>query len=221
MLFTTENILNMLLTVPGVIVAFTVKGWSQAYAADKLGDPTPRNSGRLTANPLVHIDLIGFLFILLFHFGWTKPVPVNTRNFKNIKRDNAIFILSGPLGCILAGIIAGFTFILFCRIPVWIPALDNMVMTYAALFFYAGETICITLAAFYLLPLPGLDGYAFIANLLPYQYYRKLYSIEKYSRFIFIAFILLIDFTNLGSIIFWPANKLIEAVNSLFIWLLP
>ena len=217
----TDYIINLIISVPGVILAFTVKGWAQAYAADKLGDPTPRNMGRLTANPMAHIDLIGFLFILLFHFGWTKPVPVNTRNFKNIKRDNAIFILSGPAGCIAAGIIAGFTATLFMRIPDWIPSLNNAVMSYAALIFYSAEVICISLAAFYLLPLPGLDGYEFIANLLPYQYYRKLYNIEKYSNYIFMGFILLIYFTNLGSIIFWPANAFIGVLNNFFYTILP
>lgn len=217
----TEYIMSLIISVPGVILAFTVKGWAQAYTADKLGDPTPRNMGRLTANPLAHIDLVGFLFILLFHFGWTKPVPVNTRNFKNIKRDNAIFILSGPVGCIVAGAIAGFTGTVFARMITWLPALNSAVLFYASEIFYAAEIMCISLAAFYLLPLPGLDGYDFIANLLPYQYYRKLYNIEKYSNYIFMGFILLIYFTNLGNIIFWPANTLINLLNKLWYLILP
>ena len=217
----TEYIMDLIISVPGVILAFTVKGWAQAYTADKLGDPTPRNMGRLTANPMAHIDLIGFLFILLFHFGWTKPVPVNTRNFKNMKRDNAIFILSGPVGCILAGMIAGFTGTIFSRMIIWLPNLSPMVMYYAAQIFYSAEILCISLAAFYLLPLPGLDGYEFIANLLPYKYYRKLYNIEKYSNYIFMGFILLIYFTNLGSIIFWPANQFIILINKLWNMILP
>ena len=217
----TAYIMNLIISIPGVILAFTVKGWAQAFTADKLGDPTPRNMGRLTANPMAHIDLIGFLFILLFHFGWTKPVPVNTRNFRNIKRDNAIFILSGPVGCILAGAVAGFTGAVFSRMILWAPNLSPTVMYYAALIFYSAEVLCISLAAFYLLPLPGLDGYEFIANLLPYKYYRKLYNIEKYSNYIFMGFILLIYFTNLGSIIFWPANQLIAGLDSLWDIILP
>lgn len=217
----TAYIMNLIISIPGVILAFTVKGWAQAFTADKLGDPTPRNMGRLTANPMAHIDLIGFLFILLFHFGWTKPVPVNTRNFRNIKRDNAIFILSGPVGCILAGAVAGFTGAVFSHMILWAPNLSPTVMYYAALIFYSAEVLCISLAAFYLLPLPGLDGYEFIANLLPYKYYRKLYNIEKYSNYIFMGFILLIYFTNLGSIIFWPANQLIAGLDTLWDIILP
>ena len=94
-------------------------------------------------------------------------------------------------------------------------------MYYAALIFYSAEVLCISLAAFYLLPLPGLDGYEFIANLLPYKYYRKLYNIEKYSNYIFMGFILLIYFTNLGSIIFWPANQLIAGLDTLWDIILP
>ncbi len=212
-----EYLIGLIISVPGVILAFTVKGWAQAYAADKLGDPTPRNVGRLTLNPMAHIDLIGFLFILLFHFGWTKPVPVNTRNFKNIKRDNAIFILSGPVGCILAGIIASFTAAVFRSMIGW----NTEVMYYAYLIFSVAESICISLAAFYLLPLPGLDGYNLIANFLPYKYYRKLYNIERYSNYIFMGFILLIYFTKLSSIIFWPANQFILLLDRFWQFLLP
>lgn len=214
-------IINLIISIPGVILAFTVKGWAQAYTADKLGDPTPRNLGRLTINPLAHIDFIGFLFILLFHFGWTKPVPVNTRYFKKIKRDNAVFILSGPVGCILAGIIAGFTAAIFARMTVWLPGFNTLVLDYVSLIFYAAEATCISLAAFYLLPLPGLDGYEFIANLLPYKYYRKLYNIERYSNYIFMGFILLLYVTNLGSIIFWPANQFITILHTLWRIILP
>ena len=207
----TDMLIGALISIPGALLAFTIRGWSQAFTADRLGDPTPRNMGRLTMNPIAHIDIIGFIFILLFGFGWTKPVPVNTRNFKNIKRDNAIFILSGPVACLLTGFIASFFTAL-----VFSVSKNNVALDYLYQILYYTTRICVMLAAFYLLPLPGLDGYNLIANFLPYNAYRQLYKIEKYSMFIFMGFILLTRFTIVGSLIFWPANKLIELFFSLW-----
>ncbi|MBE7056784.1 MAG: site-2 protease family protein [Ruminococcaceae bacterium] len=204
-MFSIEEILVTLLSIPGAVLAFSIKGWAKAFAADKLGDPTPRNMGKLTMNPLAHIDFLGLVFIVLFGFGWTKPTPVNTRYFKNIRRDNAIFILSGPVACIFAGFCAIGLAALFSKF-----IFINDVMLYIYYIFDSAASLCISLAAFYMLPLPGLDGYELIANFLPYQWYRKLYYIERYSMYIFIGFILLINVTNLGAIIFWPADQLMS-----------
>jgi len=215
-ILSSDYLMGLLLSVPGVILAFSSKGFAQAFTADKLGDPTPRNCGRLTMNPKAHIDIIGFLFILVFHFGWTKPVPVNTRNFNNIKRDNCIFILSGPVGCILAGALAGITGTAVLKIMITFFGDAKDVAYYAYLIFMYAQGMCISLAAFYLLPLPGLDGYKFIANLLPYKYYEYLYKIEKYSNVIFMVFILLIYFTSLSNYIFWPANQFNSILTNLW-----
>ena len=83
-----QNPLQLLYTLPAIIIGLTVHEWAHAYAAYRLGDPTARNLGRMTINPLAHIDLIGFAMLLLVGFGWAKPVPVNPRNFKNYKRDD-------------------------------------------------------------------------------------------------------------------------------------
>ena len=202
-------LIDALLAVPGAVLVFSMRGFAQALTADRLGDPTPRNMGRLTLNPIRHLDIIGFIFICLFGFGWTKPVQVNTRNFKNIKRDNAIFLLSGPVSCILLGFVLSFFTALIGHFFAE-SIMDYGVWYYIYLIFYTGTSLAVTLAAFYLLPLPGLDGYNLIANFLPYNAYRKLYYVEKYSMFIFMGFILLMRFTALGSIIFWPANQLIN-----------
>ena len=208
-----QQILMTILSIPGAVLAFSIKGWAKAFAADRLGDPTPRNMGRLTMNPMAHIDFIGFIFIVLFGFGWTKPTPVNTRNFRNIRRDNAIFILSGPVACILAGFLATPFAVLCCK---YFFLTGNTIVEYLWYIFASAANLCIFLAAFYLLPLPGLDGYDFIANLLPYNWYRKLYYIEKYSMYIFIAFILLMNMTGLRDIVFWPADKLLEIFSTLW-----
>jgi Zn-dependent protease len=184
---------NMLLSIPGIIFIFSFKGFFQSFVAGKLGDPTPRNAGRLTMNPAAHIDLIGFIFIILFGIGWAKPVPVRTRFFKKIKRDVAIFYISGPISCIIGG------FILFFLSALSKSLLPNsMVSDIISLMLYLGCTISLSLGMFYLLPLPGLDGYYFITNFVPYKYNNVLYNIEKYSMFIFIGFILLLRSTPLG-----------------------
>ena len=205
-----EYIFKLLLSLPGALFAFTIRGYAQALTATKLGDPTPRNSGRLTMNPLVHLDPIGFLFILLFGFGWTKSVPVNTRNFKRIKRDNAIFILSGPIGCMLGSFLMCFLTYLVYALIGWFPALNAGVAIIVAQIFFYAASLCMFLGFFYLIPLPGFDGYNLIANFVPYQYYRKLYNLERYSMYIFIGFIILLQVPGVQNVLFWPANQLLN-----------
>ena len=90
-----QDPLSLLYTLPAIIIGLTVHEWAHAFAADKLGDPTAKNLGRMTLNPFAHIDLFGFLCLLVVGFGWAKPVPVNPRNFKNYRRDDIIVSLAG------------------------------------------------------------------------------------------------------------------------------
>ncbi len=204
-----------LLTIPGIVFVLSWKGFSQAWMAKKLGDPTPESAGKLTLNPLAHIDLFGFLFLLLIGIGWGKPVPTNSRYYKHVRRDCAIQILSGPVGCVLGGFLMS---LLYTVCYIFLP--ENTVTFYITSIFWYAASISITLAIFYLLPLPGLDGYNLIANFLPYKYYNKLYAIEKYSTLIFIAFILLLDYTPLGSILITgPASAISYGFESFWFWL--
>ena len=86
---------QLLYRIPAILVALSFHEWAHAYAAYKLGDPTARNMGRMTINPFAHIDPLGFLTLLLFRFGWAKPVPISTRYFKNARRDELIVSLAG------------------------------------------------------------------------------------------------------------------------------
>ena len=85
---------QLLYRIPAILVALSFHEWAHAYAAYKLGDPTARNMGRMTINPFAHIDPLGFLTLLLFRFGWAKPVPISTRYFKNARRDDLIVSLA-------------------------------------------------------------------------------------------------------------------------------
>jgi len=180
-----DFIQKILLSIPGFLLVFTIKGFTQAYTANKLGDSTPKRMGRLTLNPMAHIDLMGFIAIVLFGFGWGKPFDFDTRNFKNVKRDNAIVILSGPASTFITGVIMSFFYVLIYK-----NAMDSIVLTQLSLIFLYATMICISLSLFYMLPLPGLDGYKLVTNFLPYKYYRYLYTVEKYSLYIFLIFIL-------------------------------
>lgn len=203
------RILSIVLSVPAVVFAFTVKGFGQAFVSDKLGDPTPRNNGRLSLNPMDHIDLFGFIFILLFGFGWCKPVPTSSRFYKHFKRDKALVSISGPLFLILGGFVMSFFAALFTLIY---KSSGSEILSYVVMIFEYASLIPVSLAFFYLLPLPGLDGYNFITTFTPVSWNGFLYKVEKYSLLIFIGFILLLDYTNIGFLIQLPA----AALSSLF-----
>lgn len=209
-----ENILVKLLTIPGAVFAFSMEGFAKAFVSDKLGDPTPRNNNKVTLNPMAHIDLVGFIFIILFHFGWGKEVPMNPAFYKKYKRDNALVSLSGPVFLILSGFV--FTFVYWLLIRLFYSfSVNDIIISVIEIFMYAAS-LCISLANFYLLPLPGLDGYKFIKTFTPRSWDKVLHKIEAYSLFIFIGFILLLDLTPIGDILFYPSKLLLSAFSALW-----
>ena len=224
-LFTGGNIVELiietLLSIPGVIFAFTVKGFGQALVSKWLGDPTPEENGRLTMNPLAHIDWLGLLFMTVFHFGWTKPLPTNSRNYKHYKRDTVIFSLSGSATLVVSSFVMCLFYVLFSILAYKISGGSDTlgVMDYLSIIFYYAHVFPLFLAIFYLLPLPGLDGYKIITTFTPYKWNTFLYKLERYSIFIFIGFILLMRIPQVSNVVFFPANLL----SGLFIsfWNLP
>jgi Zn-dependent protease len=144
--------------------------FAHGWVAYKLGDSTAKYNGRLTLNPIVSIDPIGSFFLLMFGFGWAKPVPVDKRYFKNPKRDMAITALAGPFANFLAALVGG---IIYIAILIW---LNITVPKFVHDFFLSYIFINIALAVFNLIPLPPLDGSkilgAFLSNKALYSYYR-------------------------------------------------
>lgn len=147
------NILNSLVNIVALIIAITIHEFSHAYMSDRLGDPTARSQGRLSLNPLVHLDPIGTLMLLIAHFGWGKPVPVDIYNLRHPKRDYALIALAGPTSNILLAILA--------------TLLIKILPTSFIIFAIPLITLNLMLAIFNLLPFHPLDGSHIFPDLFP------------------------------------------------------
>ncbi len=173
--FSFGNLIFVLLRVLVVLFAIGVHEMAHGFAAYKLGDPTAKFDGRLSLNPLRHIDPIGALCIFFFGFGWAKPVRVNPNYFKNYKRDTALTALAGPLSNILLAFIG---ILLFVHVA---PIVDNLYLTR---FLYLLIIINIGLAIFNLIPVPPLDGSKIFLTLLPSKTYFEIMRYERYGFWI-------------------------------------
>lgn len=188
-----------------VFCATPLHEFAHALIAVKLGDDTPRLRGRLTINPMAHIDMRGALMIFLFGFGYAKPVEVRMRRFKKPKRDMALVALAGPVCNILQSLVLLF---MYNALYYFGSANDNVLMTYMGMFFFYAAVINVNLAVFNLLPIPPLDGSRLVTALLPSKYY---YKIMQYERYIMIGLFVLL-FTGILST---PLSMLSGAVITL------
>lgn len=159
--------------------------YAHAFVATKLGDQTARLSGRLSLNPMRHIDPLGALMIVLVGFGYAKPVPVNPRNFKNPKVGMALTALAGPCANLLMAIV----FLLLKNIILLFPTSNPIVLALAYFFIFAAS-INIGLAVFNLLPIPPLDGSRILQLIIPSKYYFKFLQYERYV--VIVVFVLLL-----------------------------
>ncbi len=184
-----EQITPYIFSLVAALIALTVHEYCHGYAAYKLGDNTARNFGRLTLNPLHHLDLLGVLCMVLFHFGWAKPVPINARNFRKPKRDFAITALAGPLSnIILAFLIAPLPLLLVKLFASEIRsefafALLKNTITFLQYFILMN----LGLGVFNLIPLPPFDGSRIVNILLPERFY---FSVMKHERKIYLGVII-------------------------------
>ncbi len=172
---------DIFLWVPALIIAFAFHEYAHAYASTRLGDPTPRLQGRLTLNPLAHIDPIGFLMLILFRFGWAKPVQVNPFNYRNREKGYALVSLAGPAMNLILAFVA--TFLLFA-VARWWP-MEGLIYFLQYLVMYN-----IYLAVFNLIPIPPLDGSKLLFFFLPRRVvYNYLDTVSQYGFFILILLI--------------------------------
>ncbi len=189
-LFSPQWWQHSLLLFPILLMSFTYHEYAHAYVAYRLGDKTPLQEGRLTTNPLKHIDLIGFLLFFLAGFGWAKPVKTNTSAFKNPHRDLALVAISGPLTNIILAVFFGILIFIF-RFFVSGELLEqNLVLSLTLIFLIYGIYYNILQAFLNLLPIPPLDGSRILYGLLPQPLSGVINILEKIGPFILLYLIL-------------------------------
>ena len=186
----------IILSALAALIALTVHEFSHGFAAYKMGDNTAKNLGRLTFNPIKHLDPIGALCMVFFHVGWAKPVPVNSRNFRDPKRGFAITALAGPLSNIILGFFSAGIYLalyaLFRGIAFEEGFLFNLCQN-ILIFFNLFFSLNIGLGVFNLLPIPPFDGSRILYSILPPRIYFGVMRYERKIYFGVLAWLLLGD----------------------------
>ena len=183
------DISQWVVKIPVLLLAITVHEYAHGRAALWLGDPTAKQMGRLTLNPLPHIDPFGAICLFLFNFGWAKPVPVDPRYFRNIRRDVIIMSLCGPLSNIALAFLAGML-IRFFLMP-W--EIYQMTLIYLLL-------MNLGLGIFNLLPIPPLDGSHILENSLSPIAALKYRAFGRYGPILLLGIVMLDNFAHTGII---------------------
>lgn len=169
-------LLNIVLSVVPALLCITFHEVSHGWVAYRLGDPTAKNAGRLTLNPLKHIDMMGLLMMVVFKFGWAKPVPVNMMRFRNPKRGMALTALAGPVSNVLLALVFLFLYGLLYRALYSVQFLLDMIWLTAY--------ISLALAIFNIIPVSPLDGSKVLFAFLPDRAYMTLMRYEKYGMLV-------------------------------------
>jgi Zn-dependent protease len=188
MIHLRDNILQILLLIPGILAGLTFHEFAHAYVADKLGDKTPRFQGRLTLNPFVHIDPIGFLMFLVFRFGWAKPVQINPSAFKNYYKDDLKVSLAGPVANLVVAFLSALLLAIFEKL-MSVSNANHMVINVILIMLSLSVTVNCSLFVLNLIPIPGFDGFHILRDLFPKFFYSIADSIYRYQFIIMILFL--------------------------------
>ncbi len=207
------NFQTILLIIPPILLALTFHEYMHGYVAYRLGDNTARDQGRLTFNPLVHLDPIGTLMIFLVHFGWAKPVPVNPYNMNNPKKDMIWVSIAGPAANMTLALISGIIIRIFQAGA--ISGLARSVQQPLMTMVYFSMQINIALAFFNLIPIPPLDGSKILAGFLPPEQQHITDWLEQYGAFLLMGLILF-GFVTKISIIGFILRPFINFFSMLF-----
>jgi Zn-dependent protease len=190
-----NNLPQILTLIPGFIVGLTLHEFSHALAADKLGDPTARNAGRLTLNPIAHLDLLGSVALVVAGFGWAKPCPVDASRFRSPRRDMALVALAGPVSNLILALLISVVIHVLAPLGLgdWMYS-----SSMAVLIVVRGVWINVVLAVFNLIPIPPLDGSRIVAGVVPEDWNAGYEHFERYGPLVLIGLVLLASFTGVS-----------------------
>ena len=217
-----ETVIYYLLSAIAALIALTVHEYCHGYAAYKLGDDTAKSFGRLTLNPIKHLDPYGAICMVLFHIGWAKPVPINARNFKNPKRDFAITAAAGPASNLILGFVSALIYLVVfvCVKDMTFPSAN---FTYHLInnllnFIYVFHSINVGLGLFNLLPIPPFDGSRLLNVFLPEKIYFEIMKYERYIYYGVLAWLFLGHYVTdlLRSIPIIASNSVLYFVSGIF-----
>jgi len=194
-----NDTINLILLL---FVSIPIHEYSHALVADRLGDPTPRAKGRLTLNPLVHLEPLGVLFIIIWKFGWGKPVPYDPYNLNDPDRDGAKIALAGPLSSFILALFAAVLMRLFSG-------------TFIALLAYILLTQNILLAIFNLMPIHPLDGFQVVAGVLPESQREEWYSLRRYG--LVLLLFMLFPLVNGQSLLFTVIRPVVNLILGILV----
>ena len=196
---------NMIFRIPALLIALTIHEYAHARVAVWMGDETPKVLGRLTLNPIAHLDPFGLIMLWLFKFGWAKPVPINPNNFKNWRKGTMLVSLAGPSANIIMAFLAAIIYGILAKSQLMSGGVDTVLkLTYSYNLIFA---------VFNLIPLPPLDGSKVLTSLLPARQADMMERIEPYAPFILLALVYL----NVINIIITPFYNALSFIINLIV----
>ncbi len=206
-------IASLLLSLPIIILSLSVHEVSHGYVANKLGDPTAKNFGRLSLNPLKHLDPIGFIMMIAFGFGFAKPVPVESRNFKKPRRDMALTAFAGPVSNLILAFIFGILLKIFYLLPIQANSeLTFYIYLFTVIILQMGMQLNVGLAIFNLLPCPPLDGSKILYLFLPMKWY---YKVLQYERYIYFALMIIVFTGLIDPVLYFLIEKVMWLISTI------
>jgi len=203
MIFSELNPIDIIFRLVSIFIALSVHEASHALAADKLGDPTPRLDGRITLNPLAHIDLSGLLFMLFFGFGWGKPVMFDPYNLKNPRKDAALISLAGPASNFVLALVLSLLLRLFNIFDV------SFLSSIGYIIFSPLITINLVLGIFNLLPIHPLDGFKIVGGLVNEDQAHDWFQLQRYGMIFLLLFIIPLGSNSMLDMVMQPILKFV------------
>lgn len=187
------RMLAKILIIPAILIGFTVHEFAHAYVADKLGDKTPKFQGRLTLNPFSHIDILGFVMILLIGFGWAKPVQINPsalkRGYKDEIKVSVAGVVANIITAFLFALLISFLFKFNLMMPSDLTSIQGIIWL---ILIYIVRINCM-LAVFNLMPIPGLDGFDILRDLWPKTFYKISNVMYNYQMVVLLVFVVFLS----------------------------